>query len=284
MSLWSLPAGLALRRPWVMGILNVTPDSFSDGGRFASFEAAVARAWQIAREGAQILDLGGQSTRPGSESVPLEEELARVVPVMRELALQDYPLPISVDTSKAAVARACLELGARVINDVTALRGDPEMPALARESGAAVILMHMLGEPRTMQEAPRYGDVVEEVAAFLRERREFAIRAGVAPGRILLDPGIGFGKRLEHNLALLRGVAELRARCGGAPLMIGASRKRFIGELFNGAPVDQRLEGSLAAAGAAIAGGAEGVRVHDVAETVRFLRAQTAIARPDTVT
>jgi len=264
MSLWSLPAGLALRRPWVMGILNVTPDSFSDGGRFASFEAAVARAWQIAREGAQILDLGGQSTRPGSESVPLEEELARVVPVMRELALQDYPLPISVDTSKAAVARACLELGARVINDVTALRGDPEMPALARESGAAVILMHMLGEPRTMQEAPRYGDVVEEVAAFLRERREFAIRAGVAPGRILLDPGIGFGKTVEQNCRLLAALDRLAKM--GRPVVVGLSRKSFLGKL-TGRETGERLAASLAGLAAAVLRGAHVVRVHDVRES-----------------
>lgn len=275
---WSVPHPLAAawRPPLVMGVLNVTPDSFSDGGRFATLDAAIAAAWHIANAGAHILDVGGQSTRPGAEPVPESEELARTEPLLRELARTGYPLPISLDTSRAAVARAGLQAGACIINDVTALRGDPLMAPLVASSGAALVLMHMQGEPRTMQENPAYADVLAEVTAFLRERIDFACAAGITAARIAADPGIGFGKRLHHNIELLRSTSAL-ARALQVPILIGTSRKRFLGELLEGAPVTQRLEGTLASIALAVAQGACIVRVHDVPETVRFLKVFTAI-------
>jgi len=254
-----------------MGILNVTPDSFSDGGRFATTREAVAHAWEVSEQGADLLDIGGESTRPGSDPVPADEELARVEPVIQDLVRNGYPLPISIDTSKAAVAHACLDAGACILNDVTALRGDPAMPGVVAQSAAALILMHMLGTPRTMQKDPRYDDVVAEVSAFLDERVRFALNQGISRDRILVDPGIGFGKTLEHNLALI-GALDRIAAAAGAPVLLGASRKRFLGTLLDDAPPDQRIEGSLAAVAAAAWQGAEVVRVHDVRETVRFLR------------
>ncbi len=275
---WSIPhpAAAKLEPPLVMGILNVTPDSFSDGGLHLATNAAIDHAWQLAREGAHILDVGGESTRPGAKPVEAAAELDRVLPVVRALAAGGYPLPISIDTSKAAVARACLAEGACIVNDVTALRGDPEMAAVARESGAAVCLMHMLGEPRTMQNNPAYKEVVAEVTEFLRERMKFAVEQGIGRERILLDPGIGFGKRLEHNLALLRACGAM-SRALDAPFLIAPSRKRFIGELLDSAPPTERLEGTLAAVASAAIEGAEVVRVHDVLSTVKFLRVFQAI-------
>src|SRR5262245_36474814 len=252
------------RRPLVMGIVNVTPDSFSDGGRYGSPEAAVAHGLELVRQGADLLDVGGESTRPGSQPVPLEEELGRVVPAVEALAAR-AGVPVSVDTAKAEVALRCLERGAQVINDVTALAGDPDMPAVVRRFGAGVVLMHMQGTPATMQLAPRYDDVVADVARFLRERLEAVTAAGIDPAQVAVDPGIGFGKTAEHNLALLARLEELQAL--GRPLCLGVSRKGFLGRLL-GRPLEGRLAGSLAAVCHAQARGAvQVVRAHDVEAT-----------------
>lgn len=251
----------------VMGILNVTPDSFSDGGRFADHSAAVAHALQMARDGADIIDVGGESTRPGAEPVSAEVELERVIPVIREIAKRNR-IPISIDTSKAIVARAALEAGASIVNDVTAMSGDPEMAAVVAETGAAVVLMHMKGTPRTMQQNPTYDDVVREIAEFLRraiERLPLEFRGvgGANPSfsRVLIDPGIGFGKTTSHNLEILARLDEFASL--DCPLVVGPSRKSFIGNVLN-LPVGERLEGTAASVAAAIFGGAHIVRVHDV--------------------
>jgi dihydropteroate synthase len=254
-------------RPSVMGILNVTPDSFHDGGRYAQVDEAVAAARRMAAEGATIVDVGGESTRPGSEGVSLDAELRRVVPVLDAL---DGAVPVSIDTSKAEVARRALALGAELVNDVTALRGDPEMAEVVAGSGAYLCLMHMLGEPRTMQEDPRYGDVVSEVAAFLEDRLRFAVSSGVAEERICLDPGIGFGKTVEQNVELVRRLDVLVGI--GRPVLVGFSRKRSLGRMLGDAEATTgSLAASLAAAVAAYAGGATILRVHDVRETVEAL-------------
>ncbi len=263
---------LDLGRPAVMGILNVTPDSFSDGGRFASVEAAVERALAMEAEGAAIVDVGGESTRPGAEPVPVEEELARVVPVIE--ALRDrLSIPVSVDTTKPEVMEAAVAAGAGFINDVNALRA-PGALEKAAELGVPVCLMHMRGTPRTMQQAPEYDDVVAEVRAFLAERMAACRAVGIADTRLVLDPGFGFGKTLEHNLALLRRLPELAGL--GAPLLAGISRKSMIGAL-TGRPVEERLAGSLAAAVLAVERGARLVRVHDVAATVDALKVAGAV-------
>jgi dihydropteroate synthase len=256
-----------------MGIVNVTPDSFSDGGLHADTEPAVAHGRRLAAEGAAIVDVGGESTRPGSEPVAVAEELARVVPVIERLAAAT-PALISVDTAKAAVARAALDAGAGLVNDVTALRGDPAMVALVAERGCPVCLMHMLGEPRTMQDDPRYDDVVDDVVAFLEERLTAAVAAGVREEQVLLDPGIGFGKTLEHNLLLLRHLDRIAAL--GRPLVLGASRKRFIGALLDAAPLE-RVAGTVATTVLGLARGAAVVRVHDVRPNVEALRVAKAI-------
>ena len=258
-----------------MGVVNVTPDSFSDGGLFLAPEAAVAHGRRLASEGADLVDVGGESTRPGSKPVPAEEELRRVLPVVEELASAIEP-PISIDTSKAAVAKAALSAGASFVNDVSALRGDPAMAAVVAEAGVDLCLMHMKGEPRTMQDDPRYEDVVSEVKAFLEERLDCAVRQGIPEARIWLDPGIGFGKSLEHNLELLRRLGEIVAI--GCPVVVGASRKRFIGAL-TGRPESERLAGSLAAAVAAYERGARMVRVHDVAATKDALAVAAGVGR-----
>jgi dihydropteroate synthase len=254
-------------RPSVMGIVNVTPDSFFDAGMHAEPAQAVAAARRMVEEGASIVDVGGESTRPGSQGVSLDEELRRLLPVLEALGGE---VPLSVDTSKAEVAQRALALGAEMVNDVTALRGDPAMAEVAAESRAYVCLMHMLGEPRTMQENPRYGDVVSEVAAFLEERLRFATDAGIAEELICLDPGFGFGKTVEHNLELLR---RLDAIAGlGRPVLIGFSRKRSLGRLLGDPEATTGpLSASLAAAVAAYARGATMFRVHDVRETVEAL-------------
>jgi dihydropteroate synthase len=257
----------------LMGVVNVTPDSFSDGGLYLDPEAAIAHGRELAEAGAEILDVGGESTRPGAEPVSAEEELARVVPVIEGLAKAGAE--ISVDTSKASVAVAALDAGAAIVNDVTALRGDPEMAALCAERGATVVLMHMLGEPRTMQEDPRYDDVVADVKAFLAERLEAAVSAGIAEERVWLDPGVGFGKTAAHNMELLRRLGELREL--GRPLVIGTSRKSFIGKV-DGSPADQRLGGTIASAVLAAAEGAAVLRVHDVAEVRQALTVAAAIS------
>jgi dihydropteroate synthase len=251
-------------RPLVMGIVNVTPDSFSDGGQFASTEAAVARGLELVRHGADLLDVGGESTRPGADLVPVEEELRRVLPVVEQLAAQTG-VPISVDTSKAAVARASLAAGARIINDVTGLTGDPEMPEVVRAAGAGVILMHMQGTPATMQRDPRYQDVVQEVARFLEERLQALADLGIAGERVVLDPGIGFGKTVEHNLEILAGLDKLQRI--GRPVCLGVSRKGFIGKILD-RRLERRLAGTLAAVCYAMARDAvQVVRAHDVVET-----------------
>jgi dihydropteroate synthase len=245
----------------VMGVVNVTPDSFSDGGRYLDPDAAVAHALALAAEGADVLDFGGESTRPGAEPVPAEEERRRVGPVIERVAGRS-PAQLSIDTSKATVAEAAIAAGATMVNDVTALRGDPEMAGLVADRGVDCCLMHMLGEPRTMQLDPHYDDVVGEVAAFLEERLAFAVRAGIREERILLDPGIGFGKTLEHNLELLRRLDEIVAL--GRPVVVGTSRKSFLGLLTGRAEPDQRLAGTIATNVLALERGAAVFRVHDV--------------------
>jgi dihydropteroate synthase len=256
----------------LMGVVNVTPDSFSDGGLFLEPEAAIAHGKQLARDGADILDVGGESTRPGAEGVSAEEELARTQPVVADLAGLGHV--VSVDTSKLAVAEAALDAGAAIVNDVTALRGDPEIGPLCAERGAGLILMHMQGNPRTMQADPTYGDVVEDVKAFLAERIEAATEAGIAEERIWVDPGIGFGKSLDHNLELLRRLGELREL--GRPVVVGTSRKSFIGKI-DGSSADDRIGGTIASSILAATEGAEVLRVHDVAEVAQAARVAAAI-------
>jgi dihydropteroate synthase len=258
--------------PTLMGVVNVTPDSFSDGGLYLDPEAAVEHGRELVAAGAEILDVGGESTRPGAEVVDEEEELRRVVPVIR--GLSDCGCELSVDTSKAQVAAAALDAGATIVNDVTALRGDPRMAPLCAERGATVVLMHMLGEPRTMQDDPRYGDVVAEVKDFLAERLESAVAAGIAEERVWLDPGIGFGKTAAHNMELLRRLGELREL--GRPLVIGTSRKSFIGKV-DGSAAGERLGGTIASSVLAAAEGAAVLRVHDVAEMGQALAVAAAI-------
>jgi dihydropteroate synthase len=245
----------------VMGIVNVTPDSFSDGGRYLDPAAAVEHGLELEREGAAILDIGGESTRPGAAPVSAEEELGRVLPVIEGLVSAGVRARLSIDTSKASVAQAALRAGATLVNDVTALRHDPGMVAIVAEAEADCCLMHMLGDPRTMQRDPHYDDVVSEVKAFLEQRMAFAVRQGVAERRILLDPGIGFGKTLPHNLELLRRVNELVAL--GRPVVIGTSRKSFLGRI-SGRDVDDRLAGTIATNVLAYERGARVFRVHDV--------------------
>ena len=258
---------LDLGQPVVMGILNVTPDSFSDGGRFASLPAALARAQSMAEEGAAIIDVGGESTRPGAAEVPAEEELRRVLPVIERLAAR-VGLPLSVDTRKPEVMRAAIGAGASMINDVAALTAPGALEAVAG-SDAAVCLMHMQGGPQTMQQAPRYSDVLAEVRGFLRERAERCLAAGIGRERIVVDPGFGFGKTLDHNLALLRGLPQLAA--DGFPVLAGLSRKRMIAQI-TGREDSDRLAGSLALATLAARHGARIVRAHDVGATVAALQ------------
>ncbi len=257
-----------------MGILNVTPDSFSDGGRYLDPHAAVQHAVEMVEQGADLVDLGGESSRPGAESISEAEELHRVLPVIEALAGR-ISVPISIDTTKAEVARRAVKAGAAIINDISALRFDARMPQVAAGCGAGVILMHMQGTPRTMQAAPTYGDVVHEVKEFLRSRMLAAQERGIGQERILLDPGIGFGKNLEQNLALLRQLHELTEI--GRPLCVGLSRKSFLGAV-TGRALPDRLAGSLAAAVMAWTRGAQVLRVHDVKETAAALKVAAAIS------
>jgi len=262
-------------RPRVMGIVNTTPDSFSDGGRHATVEAAVAHGLKLIEQGADILDIGGESTRPGAEPVGVDEEIARTTPVVAALRAH-WPGPISIDTLKAEVAAAAVEAGATMWNDVSALTGSPDSLAVAARLGCDVVLMHMQGQPRTMQDAPVYDDVRAEVTAYLLARAEAAMAAGVARERIWLDPGIGFGKTVQHNLTLIAGLDRLAKT--GFPVLFGASRKRMILGLDPMAvtPSD-RLGGSLALALEAARRGADIIRVHDVRETVQALKVQAAV-------
>ena len=262
-------------RPRVMGILNVTPDSFSDGGLHASAEGGLAQAMRLIGDGVDILDIGGESTRPGAEPVPADEEIARTIPVIAAVHAR-WPGPISIDTMTPEVARAAMATGATIWNDVTALTFSPDSPRVAADLGCEVILMHMQGEPRSMQVEPRYEDVVAEVTATLTDRAEAAMAAGVARARITLDPGIGFGKTIEHNLALIAGLGRLVQT--GYPVLMGASRKRMIRNVDPSAvEAGDRLGGSLAIALDAARRGAAIVRVHDVRETVQALAVQAAI-------
>jgi dihydropteroate synthase len=258
--------------PLLMGIVNVTPDSFSDGGQFLDPTAAIAHGLQLAADGADLLDIGGQSTRPGSQSVDADEELRRVMPVLE--ALRDQTgLPISIDTSKAAVARAALDAGAEVINDVTALTDDIEMLPLAASVGCGICAMHMRGTPQTMQEEPAYEDVVAEVTQYLADRRDAMTAIGIEPNRIALDPGIGFGKTLDHNLALLRHAGDLHTL--GCPILIGHSRKRFIADVLDDAETD-RTPGTIGVAISLAMQGIQILRVHDVAAVRQAMLLHTA--------
>jgi dihydropteroate synthase len=272
---------LALGRTLVMGILNVTPDSFSDGGRFTDPRRAVEQGLRMAEEGADLIDVGGESTRPGAAPVPLAEELRRVMPVLERLVAalgkRRAPRPlISIDTTKAEVARRAAAAGAGLINDISGMTFDAAMPAVAAETGLPVVIQHIRGRPRTMQRSPRYRHLLPEIAAFLRSRVALAIRAGVPEDRIVVDPGIGFGKRRPDNLKILRHLAALRSL--GRPILVGASRKSFIGGVEE-LPVSERLEGSLAAEALAIAGGADIIRAHDVRPAVRVARLCDAVFR-----
>jgi dihydropteroate synthase len=257
----------------IMGVLNVTPDSFSDGGAFDDHVAAIAHARRLVSEGAAIVDVGGESTRPGAAPVAAEEELDRVIPVIEGIADLNQPVQISIDTMKLAVAQHALDAGATYVNDVTAFRHDPEIAALVADRGVDCCLMHMLGEPRTMQNDPRYDDVVDDVKAFLVERLETATAAGIAEERIQLDPGIGFGKTLEHNLELLRRLNELTTL--GRPIVIGTSRKSFLGRI-TGRDVTERVHATVATSVLAFERGARVFRVHDVAATADALAVTAA--------
>jgi dihydropteroate synthase len=256
----------------VMGVVNVTPDSFSDGGRFYDHEAAVTHGLTLVEEGADWVDVGGESTRPGSHGVPAAEEMRRVLPVVERLA--GAGARVSIDTSKLEVARASVQAGASLVNDVTAFRGDPELAAYVAEQGLPCCVMHMLGSPRTMQIDPRYDDVVSEVKAFLEERIAYCVSEGIAEGRIWVDPGIGFGKTLEHNLELLRRLDEIAEL--GRPVVIGTSRKSFLGRITGREDPDERVAATIASNVIALAHGARVFRVHDVAPAVDALKVAAA--------
>ncbi len=272
---WFLAGGREIRysRPLVMGIVNVTPDSFYDGGRYNLPGQAVARALELVDQGADILDVGAESTRPGACPVSQEEELARLIPVVAELA-QRVTVPISVDTRKASVAQAALDVGACIVNDVSALQWDQAMASVVARSGAAVVLMHMRGTPQTMQQAPRYDDVVKEVATFFHERIQAAGEAGISKTHIILDPGIGFGKLLEHNLKLLDRLSDLTNM--SCPVLVGLSRKAFIGQLLD-RPAEHREWGTAAAVALAVDRGAAILRVHDVAMMAEVVKVAAAV-------
>lgn len=267
-------AGLSMDRPRIMGILNVTPDSFSDGGELATVASALDRARAI-QGVADILDIGGESTRPGAGDVSVPAEISRVVPVIDAIRAAGIMTPISVDTRKAAVAEAALAAGADMINDVSALRFDPEMAHVVAKAGVPVCLMHAQGDPATMQKDPRYSDVLSEVFEFLQDRIGIAMAAGIARHAIIIDPGIGFGKTLQHNVTLLRGLAALHGL--GCPILLGASRKRFIGEISGVKDPQARVAGSLAVALHAVAQGVQILRVHDTEQTRQALRLQAAM-------
>ncbi|HOD65650.1 MAG TPA: dihydropteroate synthase [candidate division Zixibacteria bacterium] len=266
---------LSLARPLIMGTLNVTPDSFSDGGRHTSRSMAIGRALEMEGEGADIIDVGGESTRPGAAPVDVDEEMRRVLPVIEGIR-KASDIPISIDTYKAITAKAALDAGADIINDVSGLRFDEEMAGLVAARGVPVVIMHMKGTPRDMQKNPRYDDCLAEITAFFRERIVHAERQGIAPAQIIIDPGIGFGKRLEDNLEILANLGRFRDL--GFPLLVGPSRKRFIAMIHpSSKPADQRLGGSIAAVVAAALGGADIVRVHDIDQTMEALRVAQAL-------
>ncbi|AOZ70114.1 dihydropteroate synthase [Rhodobacter xanthinilyticus] len=269
-------AGLGMERPRIMGILNVTPDSFSDGGRFDALEAALERAWDLVEAGAEILDIGGESTRPGAAEVDLEEEIERTAPVIAALRDAGFSAPISIDTRKAMVGDAAVEAGADMLNDVSAMEFDPEMAELAEISGLPICLMHAQGLPETMQDDPDYGDVLLDVYDYLEGRIALAEAQGIARDKIVVDPGIGFGKTLAHNLALLRGVSLFHGL--GCAILLGVSRKRFIGTIGGAAEAGARAPGTLAVTLAGVAQGVQIHRVHDVAEIAQGLKLWRALS------
>lgn len=263
------------QRSLIMGILNVTPDSFSDGGCYLDVAAAIDHAKVMVKDGADVIDVGGESSRPGASPASTEEELARVLPVVEGL-VDEISVPVSIDTCKSEVARRALETGAHIVNDITALQGDAEMARVVAEMGAGVILMHMRGSPRTMQQSPVYDDVVSDISAWLHRRIEYAKTEGIPPDRIVIDPGIGFGKTVNHNLEILRRLDEFRLL--NKPILIGTSRKSFIGKILD-LPVNSRIEGTAATITWAIAHGADMVRVHDVKAMHRVARMTDALCR-----
>jgi dihydropteroate synthase len=265
-------------RTLVMGVLNVTPDSFSDGGRFSSTESALARAEEMIAEGADIIDIGGESTRPGAETVSAEEERRRVVPVIEELAKSSL-VPVSVDTTKAAVARAALLAGAEIINDISALRFEPSLADVAAQANAGLVLMHSRGDAGTMHNLEPVADIMAEVKDSLRQSVAGAVRRGVAPECIAIDPGIGFGKSLEQNVELIAKLDELAGAFAEFPILVGTSRKSFLGRLLEGAPVEERLHGTMATVAVAALRGAHIVRVHDVKAAVETVRVVDAIKK-----
>jgi dihydropteroate synthase len=280
--LWSLK-GMTLdlgARTWIMGIVNTTPDSFSDGGHFLKPNAATGHALRLLDEGADILDIGGESTRPGAEPVAADEESARVIPVIDAVLSKRPDAVISVDTSKASVAKAALDAGAVIVNDVTAGLGDPELLSVVAASGAGLVMMHMQGSPRTMQQNPSYADVVEEVGSFFSDRRAAALDAGIDEAQLVFDPGIGFGKTLDHNLTLIRNLDRLSTF--GRPLLLGVSRKRWLGEL-TGRSVDQRLAASLGGLAVCVHHGAKIMRVHDVIDSCDLVRIMDTINAVNTL-
>jgi dihydropteroate synthase len=269
----SLPYG---ERTLVMGVLNVTPDSFSDGGQFFSLDRAVAHAEQMIAEGADIIDVGGESTRPGSEFVSEDEELRRVIPVIEKLATISH-IPISIDTTKPSVARAACEAGAEIINDISGLRFDPALAAVAKSVEAGLVLMHSRGTPKDMQQIPFAPDIITDVVDGLRRSVSIAERFGVARESLAIDPGIGFGKSVEQNLEIIQRLSDLSREFAALPIVIGTSRKSFLGKLLNGAPADERLYGTIATVVASVLNGAHIVRVHDVKETVEAVKLTDAM-------
>lgn len=267
---------LARPRPLIMGVINVTPDSFADGGLFFDHDAAVSHALALAEAGADILDLGGESTRPFSDPTPLEEELRRVLPVIERVRAQ-IAVPLSIDTYKSRIARAALAAGANIINDISALRFDPDMVHLARESGVPVILMHMQGTPKDMQAKPHYDDLLGELRAFFQERLDFALAHGISRELLVLDPGIGFGKTFQHNMEILNNLDAFLDF--GCPLLIGPSRKAFLGHILGGLPPAERDIGTLAAVALAVQRGAHIIRVHNVAYARQFFTVLSAISQ-----
>ena len=262
-------------RTYLMGILNVTPDSFSDGGKFLNPKDAIKQALIMAEQGADIIDVGGESTRPGSDSVPLEEELRRVIPVIEEL-VKKTDIPVSIDTCKSEVAARALDSGAEMVNDISALRFDPEMKKIISKYDVPVILMHIKGTPKNMQDNPHYDNVIQEISDYLKESIQMAEDSGIAKDKIIIDPGIGFGKRVRDNLEILRNLNKFTSL--GKPILLGLSRKSFIGKVLD-LPLDQRLEGSLAATAVAILNGAKILRVHDVKESKRAAQMVDAILK-----
>jgi len=260
-------------RTHLMGVLNVTPDSFSDGGKIFKPEDAINRAWRMVEQGADIIDVGGESTRPGADSIPVEEELRRVIPVIKELT-KKTDIPVSIDTYKSEVAREALDAGAEMINDISALRFDPRMKEVAFRYDVPVVLMHIKGTPKNMQDNPSYDNLIQEISDYLRESIEKAEDSGIAQDKIIIDPGIGFGKRLKDNLEILRNLEKLASL--GKPILVGLSRKSFIGKVLD-LPLDERMEGSLAALAVAICNGAKILRVHDVKESKRAAQMVDAI-------